>query len=340
MKKILPLLLILILASCTEPQHYTFDWDLTRMKEYQARLDSVQLIVDGEVVQRTTDLKNYKIHFEGTVPEPSIASVRLYTTAFEMKDSITAEVILEEGNIVYNTDLACAEGSASNDSLVAVYKTLIDESNKEDFTFEKAKGIIYDFITSHSSDICSVFMLNNADFISVLEPQEQSKLYDSLSSKMKNQYMAKEYKKKLDIIFNSTPGHKFIDFEAEYNGKIQRLSDYVGKGKPCLVDFWASWCGPCREEIPNIIDVFFDYEDEINVLGVASWDEPENTLRAMEELGIEYPQIMNAQAVGTDAYSIEGIPEIILFSADGTILKRGLRGEEIMKAVKEVLKKK
>jgi hypothetical protein len=69
------------------------------------------------------------------------------------------------------------------------------------------------------------------------------------------------------------------------------------------------------------------------VLGVATWDEPDDTRTAITELGINYPQMLNAQKAGSDAYGIKGIPEIILFAPDGRIVARGLRGEEIEKAV-------
>jgi predicted MPP superfamily phosphohydrolase len=86
-------------------------------------------------------------------------------------------------------------------------------------------------------------------------------------------------------------------------------------------------------------DLYEKYNGEkFTVLGVATWDKPEDTKQAMEELGIKYPQIMNAQQAGSDAYNIEGIPEIILFAPDGTIVKRGLRGEAMVKAVEEALK--
>ena len=132
----------------------------------------------------------------------------------------------------------------------------------------------------------------------------------------------------------------FVDFEAEYNGKTTKLSDYVGKGKYVLVDFWASWCGPCKREIPNLINVYNKYKgDKFEVLGVATWDKPDDTLKAIEQLGITYPQMLNAQKAGSDAYGIQGIPEIILFAPDGTIVARGLRGEAIEKLVKEKLGK-
>lgn len=134
-------------------------------------------------------------------------------------------------------------------------------------------------------------------------------------------------------------GMMFKDFEAEYDGKVQKLSDFVGKGKYVLVDFWASWCGPCRQEIPNLIKVWEKYSGKnFEVLGVASWDEPGDTKKAIDELGIKYPQIMNAQNAGTDVYGIGGIPQIILFGPDGTILHRDLRGNAVEEAVAKYLK--
>ena len=120
---------------------------------------------------------------------------------------------------------------------------------------------------------------------------------------------------------------------------MTKLSDYVGKGKYVLVDFWASWCGPCKKEIPNLINVYNKYKgDKFEVLGVATWDKPNDTLKSIEQLGIPYPQMLNAQKAGSDAYGINGIPQIILFGPDGTILKRNLRGESIETTVAEYLK--
>lgn len=135
------------------------------------------------------------------------------------------------------------------------------------------------------------------------------------------------------------PGKPFVDFEVTYNGKTHKLSDVVGKGKYVLVDFWASWCGPCRREMPNLKQIASKYGDRLKVLGVAVWDEPDNTLNAVKELGLPWEIWPNGQYAPTDAYGILGIPCIILFGPDGTILVRDLQGEELSKAIDEQLSK-
>ncbi len=133
-------------------------------------------------------------------------------------------------------------------------------------------------------------------------------------------------------------GHKFKDFEITYDGKTSRLSDYVGKGKYTLVDFWASWCGPCIRETKVLKELYNKYNPQgLEILGVAVWDEPANTLKAIEQHQLPWNQIINAQTIPTDIYGISGIPCIILFDPEGNIVSRDKQDEELVKDVTDAM---
>ena len=207
---------------------------------------------------------------------------------------------------------------------------------------------VKDYIFAHKDEEATLIY---GSFIGIASQHE---IFDDVNPEIKNgrfkNFIARQLEtedavaqretEKLESVKNTLEGNMFTDFSAEYEGKTQKLSDYVGKGKYVLVDFWASWCGPCKAEIPNLINIYNKYKGKnFEVLGVASWDKPADSQKTIETMQIPYPQIMNAQKAGTDAYGIEGIPQIILFGPDGTILKRNLRGAEIEKEVKKYLKK-
>jgi len=119
-------------------------------------------------------------------------------------------------------------------------------------------------------------------------------------------------------------GQKFIDFAiVQPDGSTKRLSDYVGRGKYVLVDFWASWCGPCRAAIPIIKAVYAKHHSaSFDVVSVAVWDEVADTQKALAEEQLPWHQILGAQKVPTDLYGIEGIPYLILFGPDGSIIQK------------------
>lgn len=169
---------------------------------------------------------------------------------------------------------------------------------------------------------------------------------DSVRKGLSEEFLAmKRVQKWYDGAVNkakTAEGKKFTDFTVPgKNGANVKLSDYVGKGKFTLVDFWASWCGPCIRETAVIKEILKEYGPKgLDVVGVAVWDEPENTQKAIEQHKLPWPVIFNAQKIPTDLYGITGIPHIMILAPDGTILSRGLQGNKLKEKVAEVMNKK
>ena len=173
-----------------------------------------------------------------------------------------------------------------------------------------------------------MYEMNGEQVNAALEQYPQFK-----SSARVNNYIAALKQKE-----RTSPGQKYIDFEIAYDGKTSKLSDFVKPGKYTIVDFWASWCGPCMRQAAVLKEIYAENKYKgLEIVGVAVWDEPQNTLEAIEAKELPWHNILNAQTIPTDLYGISGIPCIIIIGPDGTILSRDKQGDELKEDVRKAL---
>jgi len=343
--------------------------------------DPVQMIylsyrtADGSVYD-SVKLDNNEFKFEAKVAEPTLASI---IVKFEPENaqarsrSERMQLFLEPGKIQIqikdSLKFAKVKGSKSHDAFEAfseLLKPFNEKSsalNKEYMEYSKAKDkegmkkiveafnqlseernekVYHTYLLQNPSSPIALYVLKQYAGYD-LDPQKIEPLFESLPAAVRSLPSGVEFKNQIETAKKTAVGAVAMNFTQ--NDTLDRavsLSDF--RGKYVLVDFWASWCGPCRAENPNVVKAFNNYKDKgFTVLGI-SLDQPgkkQAWLDAIHKDGLTWTHVSDLKfwdnAVAKQ-YGIRAIPQNVLVDPQGKIVAKNVRGEELNKKLAEIFK--
>jgi thiol-disulfide isomerase/thioredoxin len=203
---------------------------------------------------------------------------------------------------------------------------------------EAHKNKLIEFIKNNPQSIISA---NNLNIWGTTWGRGLTKnLFENLSAEMQNTAYGQHVKAYIELNKDIKVGDMFVDFRQEdLNGQPIKLSAY--QGKVVLLDFWASWCGPCRIDNPRLVKIYQDYHDKgFEILGVALDTRKEHLAKAVSQDQLPWTNVSdylgdkNRVAL---TYGISAIPDNFLIDQNGKIIAKGLRGDKLAAKLKELL---
>ena len=217
--------------------------------------------------------------------------------------------------------------AAMQDSLVMMYTAMKEKTVRT-----------IDSLVANYPDCHTTALIINKSVIKDRDLAEVEKMYESLTSRIKNAYLGRKLKTSIDNIKKTSIGSMAPDFTLPApDGKNVSLSDY--RGKIVLLDFWASWCGPCLREVPNVKKVYDKFHDKgFEILSVSLDDKKDNWVNAIEKNDLDWGHVSSLKGWSCPVaklYNVSGVPAMLLIDKEGKIVATKLRGDLLMEKVAE-----
>ncbi len=370
MNKLFLLLTVALIGfSCNPKGEFEIKGTATSMDGKKVYL--VNAREDGVEKIDTMIIENGKFSFKGIQEIPTVYFLSLsapgdydnspvfQTILIEPSKKITVEITPEEIR-VGGTEANEAHQKRSDDmkklneeitELDKKYSS-IDPNTLSDEEVEKIRGE-FSVIDKKMKELNLKYILDNINnplgestFLSGIDQlsvEEMSEVMEKANDIFKNSKNGTAIRELIEKNSKVAVGQKFTDFKMpDINGKEVALSDYAGKGKYVLIDFWASWCGPCMKEIPTLVNLYKSYKDKnFEIVGV-SLDKKENEWKdAVKKMNMTWPQMSEVKGwdtVAREIYNFNGIPHTILLDPNGIIIAKDLRGKELEDKIRELVK--
>lgn len=279
------------------------------------------------------DREHIQLSFQDSIAKAKINGSKINEAADHYQAIVAGQEkkIMDEINLAY---VAATEAQKKDTAFVANMR------KKYEAAQEKKAALSQKYIQENPDSYFSLLALQEmfADGnLSKVEP-----FFDGLTAQLKDSPLGKEFQKSMETVRKTSPGQMAIDFtENDVNDKPVKLAEL--RGKYVLLDFWASWCGPCRGENPNVLKAYNAFKDKnFTVLGVSVDAKKEDWLKAVAEDHLPWTQLRDVKTGGVsaaDLYGIKFIPSSFLIDPTGKIVARNLRGAELDKKLEELLGK-